>query len=234
MPTAAASRPRRVSASVYAAVLGLLAAGLIAAAFVVVVLWPQWPGGSVAPDAPALPITIEGVTFNVPPAAIRAPVQRRSGVQERIDLSFIWPSLLPPDARAGAGRSDSRSAQGRLFVSIASAAGTLAPAERLSAIYPRYIEAHSVEEPDGLRRARFRDETPFQGEELFVHAGEPERFIARCTRPVAAGAPGMCLLERRIGAAALSIRFPREWLREWREIDKAADRLVARLRPADG
>ena len=45
--------------------------------YVVYVLWPRWPGLPVGADAPALPITIAGVTFNVPPAAIRVPVQRR-------------------------------------------------------------------------------------------------------------------------------------------------------------
>ena len=51
--------------------------------YVVYVLWPRWPGPPVGADAPALPITIAGVTFNVPPAAIRVPVQRRPGAQER-------------------------------------------------------------------------------------------------------------------------------------------------------
>ena len=46
---------------------------------------------------PSLPITIGGVAFNVPPAAIRFKVQRRPGAQARVDLSFVWPSLTPPD-----------------------------------------------------------------------------------------------------------------------------------------
>ena len=70
---------------------------LAAVAYIVYVLWPRWPGAPVALDAPALPITIAGVAFNVPPAAIRMPVQRRPGAQERIDLAFMWPSLKPAD-----------------------------------------------------------------------------------------------------------------------------------------
>src|ERR1700716_4023242 len=60
------------------------------------VLWPHWSAQPVPRDAPALPITIAGAVFNVPPAAIRAPVQRRAGAQERLDLAFLWPSLDPP------------------------------------------------------------------------------------------------------------------------------------------
>ena len=57
---------------------------------------------AISPDAPSLPITIGGVAFNVPPAAIRFKVQRRAGAQARIDLNFVWPSL-------DAARSDASS-----------------------------------------------------------------------------------------------------------------------------
>jgi hypothetical protein len=62
------------------------------------VLWPRWPTPRL--DAPALPITVAGVAFNLPPAAIRVPAQRRPGAQERVDLVFLWPSLEPPDPNA--------------------------------------------------------------------------------------------------------------------------------------
>ena len=68
--------------------------------FIAYVLWPRWPTPPIAPDAPALPITVAGVAFNVPPAAIRVPVQRRPGTHERVDLVFLWPSLEPPDPNA--------------------------------------------------------------------------------------------------------------------------------------
>src|SRR5687767_5969316 len=68
----------------------------IAVGYVGYVLWPRWPGPAVAPNTPSLPIIVGGTAFNVPPAAIRRPVQRKPGTQERIDLVFVWPSLAPP------------------------------------------------------------------------------------------------------------------------------------------
>src|SRR5687768_9412522 len=65
--------------------------------FIVHVLWPAWQGPPLGPDAPALPVTVGGVAFNVPPASIRAPIQRQPGAHERLDLAFLWPSLQPPD-----------------------------------------------------------------------------------------------------------------------------------------
>src|SRR5438128_11838969 len=73
---------------------------LLAFVFIGYVLWPRWPGPPVGRDAPPLPITIAGVTFNVPPAAVRVPVQRRPGAHERVDLAFAWPSLEPPGPAA--------------------------------------------------------------------------------------------------------------------------------------
>ncbi|HWF93923.1 MAG TPA: hypothetical protein VG291_03085, partial [Xanthobacteraceae bacterium] len=76
----------------------LLVLMLAAVAYIVYVLWPRWPGLPVALDAPELPVTIGGVAFELPPAAIRVPVQRRPGAHERVDLAFMWPSLEPADA----------------------------------------------------------------------------------------------------------------------------------------
>ena len=58
---------------------------LLAAGYIAYVLWPRWPSGPVAADAPTLPVSVAGVTFNIPPAAIRQRVQRKPGMQERID-----------------------------------------------------------------------------------------------------------------------------------------------------
>ena len=74
--------------------LSMVGAGLVVAP-VVYMLWPA--PRAISPDAPSLPITIGGIAFNVPPAAIRFKVQRRPGAQPRVDLTFVWPSLTPPD-----------------------------------------------------------------------------------------------------------------------------------------
>ena len=91
---AAAGRPaeRRLTLGI----LALLVPAAAALAFVASALWPRWPEPPLAADAPALPIVVGGVSFNVPPQAIRVAIQRRPGTQERIDLVYLWPSLAPP------------------------------------------------------------------------------------------------------------------------------------------
>src|SRR5262245_56846662 len=139
---AATGRLRR-SGGLALPLIGTLTLAAIAAGFIAFVLWPRWPGPTVPPDAPALPIPIAGTPFNLPPAAMRIALQRQAGAHERVDLAFLWPSLEPPAAHVS-GVSGTRvpaAAQqqtlDRLFVTITVAGDTLTPAERIKTIYPR-------------------------------------------------------------------------------------------------
>jgi hypothetical protein len=213
----------------------LIALIFAAVAYIVYVLWPRWPGGPVALDAPALPITIAGMAFNVPPAAIRVPVQRRPGAHERIDLAFLWPSLKPADPAAKPAVPQAPPAPGtmpdRIFITIASAGDALAPADRVKTIYPRYASTEPVSGPTGLAVLAFREGSPYQGEDLIYDAATPESFLVRCTRNGAGATPGTCLYERRIEAADVVVRFPRDWLEDWRTVEGSIDRLIKDLRP---
>ncbi len=128
--------------------VGVAVAGL-AGAPIAYMLWPA--PKAISLDAPSLPITIGGMAFNVPPAAIRFKVQRRPGAQARVDLSFVWPSLTPPDLSIKPLPSDAPDISDRLFVTIAASDNTLSPAERLKTIYPRYADAAADRRP---RRAQ--------------------------------------------------------------------------------
>jgi hypothetical protein len=221
----------------FVSLLLLIAAG---AGFVSYVLWPTWPSQPTPLDAPAIPVTVAGVLFDVPPAAVRAAVQRHPGQQERIDLAFDWPSLTPPQpdnkpdgkpvdpenaAAAAAARADAR-----LFVTIAVLGPVLPPLERLRTIYPRYIETQAAAGPDGLAILPFRAGTPYESEDLVYLGSNPEQFFARCTRPGRA-VPGTCIAERALDAAEITFRFPRDWLADWRNVAAGFDRLVAQLHP---
>jgi hypothetical protein len=228
-------------------IVALVALVLAAGCFVSYVLWPTWPTKPVPLDAPAIPITVAGVLFDVPPAAIRAAVQRHPGPHERVDLAFLWPSLAPPqpeskaDARSGSAPaattgSDAAAAAApgkaseRLFVTIAGLGAVLAPVERMRNIYPRYVEAHATAGPGGIAILPFRTGTPYEGEDLVYLAANPEQFFARCARQVRS-VPGTCIYERALDGAEITLRFPRDWLDDWRDVAAGFDRLVAQLHP---
>jgi len=241
-------KSRRKVGSLLLPFAGFVALIAAAGGFVAYVLWPSWPSASVPLDAPALPITVAGVLFNVPPAAIRAAVQRHPGPQERIDLDFRWPSLKPPqpDAQIAhavpAGSEDDKSAgvasnsppagsRGRLFVTIAPLGSLLPPTERLRSVYPHYVDAEASAGANGLVILPFRAGTPYEGEDLIYVADDPERFFARCTRDSGV-MPGTCLAERAVDAADVTLRFSRDWLgKDWRGLAAGLDRLIGQLHP---
>jgi hypothetical protein len=209
-------------------IAAVLAATGIAGAPIAYMLWPM--PVPLSADAPSLPISIGGVAFNIPPAAIRFKVQRRAGTQPRVDLIFVWPSLAPPDPSVKPKPTDKPDVTDRLFVTIAAADSTLPPMERLKTIYPRYTEAAPVVGADGLSTQGFRNATAYQGEDLIYDPTNPERSLLRCARQVGS-TPAMCLHEQRLGGADLTVRFPRAWLSDWHAVVDGIDRLIAGFKP---
>ena len=214
-----------------APLLAFAAAVVIATLYIAYVLWPRWPQGQVSLDAPSLPIVIAGVTFNIEPAAIREAIERRPGTQERVDISYLWPSLAPPDPSVKPTVGNPVNPNERLFVTIASGDTTLPLMERVQEIYPRYLVPEPTAGPDGLTLRGFRDGTPYQGEELVFEQQNPEHFLARCSRKGVTN-PGICLLERRIRNADITFRFPRDWLNNWKRVAAGIDHLLVRLHPS--
>ena len=204
----------------------LLFAGIASLALgsIVYLLQPSWSDAAAPIDAPPLPIVIAGVVFNIPPAAIRIPLQRRAGSQERVDLAYRWPDLAPPDPRVADVSS-------RLFATIEGSRASMTPAERLKSVYPRYIDVPPEPDPGGLTIETFADGTPYQGEDVVYDASQPDRFLVRCNRARSDLTLAMCLYERPFGDATLTFRFPRDWLADWRAVAAGIDRLIEQWRP---
>lgn len=208
----------------------ILAGGIaLSFGFVAYVLWPRWPAEQISADAPFVPIAIGGATFNFPPAAIRRPVQRRPGTQDRVDLAFLWPSLAPPDPAHKPEPIASASALDRVFVTVAASDG-LSPAERIKTIYPRYLDTSIATAPNGLAARPFKDTTPYKGETLMFDPADPERFTLRCSDNGKASTLGICFYERRIADADIVVRFPRDWLSDWQMVRERVEKLVENFR----
>lgn len=222
---ARASRRHRRSHMIPFMLGGAVTASAIAV--VAYLLWPSW--GPNASSGPArLPVSVGATLFNVPTTAVRRKIQRHSGPQERVDLSFVFPSLEAPEAPKHVSADtveDAVQPIDRIFLSISAHHDTLAPDTRVRTIYPRYLEQASSSGQDGLTMRAFRDGTPYSQEDMFF-ANSPS-LDARCTRDAAT--PGMCLSERRIDGADLTFRFPRSWLAQWRDVANAMDRLTLQL-----
>ena len=73
---------------------GAITAGAVAV--VAYLLWPTW-GLKVSGNPARLPVSVGATLFNVPTMAVRRKIQRHSGPQERVDLSFTFPALEAPE-----------------------------------------------------------------------------------------------------------------------------------------
>jgi hypothetical protein len=220
---------RGASAGLTFALVTLVGLIVAAAGIVTLLLWPR--GAAMTPDTPALPITVGGVLFNVAPAAIRVPLQRRPGAQDRLDLAYLWPSLQPPDPAARPAPTEQAVPIDRMFITIEPQSIAVAPNDRVRTIYPRYLAETQFDGPDGLKVIAFREGTPYQGEDLYFDPAAQPGFVVRCSRPGAAGTPGMCLYDRRIDQADITVRFPSEWLTSWRAVNGAIAKLLGQLKP---
>ncbi len=222
-------RRRKGHSPLFAPVIAFVTAGIVAAGYIGYVLWPRWPSTPVALQSPALPVVICATMFNIEPAAIRHPPQRKAGTQERVDLAYLWPSLTPPDPAAKTESGKPADPNERMFLTITDGRDALPPAERVKTIYPRYLAQTTDAGPGGLMLRAFRDSTPYQGEDLIYNTSDTG-FAARCSRS-GIGNSGMCLYEQRVGGADVTARFPRDWLGAKPDVETSLARLVARLHP---
>ena len=212
-------------------VSGVIVTGAVA--LVAYLLWPTWESDP-SKDPGRLPVSVGAALFNVPADAFRIKVQKHSGAQERIDLSFLYPSLIAPDGPPKHVSADAVEEAvapiDRIFLSISAHHDAMAPDVRLRTIYPRYLDPAASPAQDGLIVRAFRDGSPYSNEDLFF--ADTPNMVARCSRDVLT--PGMCLSERRIGGADLTFRFPRAWMAQWRDVAGAMDLLTARLHSPRG
>jgi hypothetical protein len=206
-------------------VMGMITAGAVA--LVAYLLWPTW-GANPAGGPERLPVSVGATLFNVPTSAVRRKIQRHSGPQERVDLSFVFPSLEAPEApkHVSADMVEEKAQPiDRIFLSISAHHDTLAPDTRVRTIYPRYLDQTATPIDNGLTMRAFRDGSPYANEDLF--SADAPSLYARCTRD--GMTPGMCLSERRVDGADLTFRFPRNWLAQWRDVANAMERLTAQM-----
>jgi len=77
----------------------------------------------------------------------------------------------------------------------------------------------------------FADGTPYPSEDIVYDASAPDRFLVRCSRALSDLTLAMCLYERPFGGTALTFRFPRDWLADWRAVVSGIDRLIEQWRP---
>ena len=118
-----------------------------------------------------------------------------------------------------------------VFITALPADASLAPAERPSVLYARFVAAEARSAPGGLIRRRFRDGTPFEGEDLVVAAPDGRAFWARCATSGSRNDGASCLTEMRFGDTDLQVRFSPALLPRWELLASGVQRRFAPAAP---
>lgn len=189
-----------------------LAAGILAACCALAMLagaW--WAGPTAAPPTTAITMTLGTTPIEVPGAWLRTPEPVPGQRIERLDLRVSLKDL--------AGRRGFRAdldEDAVLFVTLLVPDGSMAPADRPTQLYARFLSADVTRVEGGLMRRPFRPGTPYEGEELVLVPPDGRSFAARCLAGAPSGEAGAtCLTELRLPHMDVQVRFAPPLLERW-------------------
>lgn len=210
----------------------------LSAAFLALYLAPSGPGlfgKQISPTSRSdvVALSVNGRPFRIPANYLPYVVARQGGAQKEIEIFALLPGLSGWsnwDAEAfTSNAADSKV----VYLTLHQDRVGLSEAEKLSRVYLDYLQDRQGRPgPFGLRQYRFREDTGYRNEDLFVGTGEKGPVVMRCVRTSHEVPSPSCLREILIArGVALSYRFKREHLSQWREIAVKVDKLMTGFTP---
>lgn len=207
---------------------------VLSAMFLLLYLAPSAPNlfeEQIAPTSRSdvITLSVSGRSFHIPANYLIYASERQGG--ERGEIAFY--ALLPDMSGWSNWASDefsSNSPDSRIvYLAIRKDKVGLNEADKLKRVYLDYVtEPHGRPGPYDLRQFKFREDTGYRAEDLFVGETANGPVVMRCVRPSHDVPSPACLREMLLShGIALTYRFKRTHLAEWRDIATNTDRLIA-------
>ncbi len=177
-------------------------------------------------------ISINGVTFAIPANYIPYKSARHGGPRKDVGLVATYPEFHGysdwDDRVFISNAADSPS----VYMLIREEPLNLTEAERLKRIYLNFvIDQRGTHGPFGLTKYTFRDDSGYRGQDLFVSDNANDPIILRCDRFSRQVRSPSCLGDMPLThGVAVSYRFKRSRLADWRKISDGVDRLIRSFR----
>ncbi|MBB5518794.1 hypothetical protein [Amphiplicatus metriothermophilus] len=187
--------------------------------------------------------TVGGVAFSAPANYTVYPRDRRGGERDEVALYALWPTLA---GYAPARRSDfleNAPDTRRIDILIAERTSVFNEAERVEELYlPQTTDRRGARTPYQLVKYAFRDQrvnvptSGYANTELYLGETEEGELIALFCFSETADLPSPeCWREYELGdKVAVSYRFKRPYLPEWRAIDARVRAFVRAMMKDDG
>jgi len=184
---------------------------------------------SLSPRIDRVAVTVNDHAFGIPANYLVFASARKGGARHDVDIAASLPDFRGYSEAervvfAATGRSSPI-----VRIKIREERYDVPEAERLARIYLEEVaDPRGAPEASGLTHFLFRDDSGYRGEDLFVGRDGKTPVVMRCELPSADVPSPNCMRDYPLGAgAALSYRFKRAHLSDWRAIARGVSRLVA-------
>jgi hypothetical protein len=174
-------------------------------------------------------VVVGGTRFLIPENFTRYPSQRSGGNHIEIAMHALLPGFTPYEASLQSEFSDNSADANVIFFTLHQAENILPAERRLKEVYARYLTSDKPEkQASGLELFRFNDDSGYRGQDLLATREPNGRLLLiSCERQSALVDSPNCsrtmLLTRSL---ALTYRFKRSHLDDWKKINDGVLRLI--------
>lgn len=183
-------------------------------------------------------VFISKTSLQIPKNIIRRGKQRVSGRQQYIDLYFQWPSLKGYSQEDAAVYESTSQLESLIFVSLIETEAPNPPEQRLEGIYRRFFIGKAWRGPNGLIGQTLDPASGYKSEDVFYARNNSELFVTRCLQEKEIGKNSgknnvlpTCLYDFQLEEnITVNIRFHRNLLPVWRQIDSSIKRQLISMR----
>jgi hypothetical protein len=184
--------------------------------------------------ADAISVSVNGTSFAIPANYTIYSSARSGGARKDLSLWAIYPSFQGYTDWESSTFAGNNADSPVIYMLIREDRFNINEAARLQRIYLGYVvDPAGKPGPFGLTQYTFRDDSGYRNEDLFVGQSDKGPIVLRCVRLSQDVPSPSCLRDERIGkSVALSYRFKRTHLSDWRDIAGGIDALVASFRKA--
>jgi hypothetical protein len=173
-------------------------------------------------------LVVGGLALVVPANYLLYANTRRGGERNVVELYAEYPEFQgysDQQAQAFAGNAAESPV---VYILVRQDRFNIGEAERLKRIYLSYVtRTAAASAPFGLSEYEFRNDSGYRNEDLFVGNTTAGLVVMRCVRFSRDVTNPSCLRDEQLAnGVALSYRFKRSHLADWREIAKGVENLM--------
>ena len=190
-----------------------------------------WSQANAGAASKVFPVDFAGEALVISGHNVRRIARGTHGGVEQLELAMAWPPGNQALIVSTAGRSHPRNLRDAVFLSVKRSPNRIAAAERLHGIYPYYFESGPADTDHGLKVYRFKPNSPYAGQFLYVGDLDGTWTTMRCDVTDSDLMPAMCRREMALwDDVTVTYRFHRSHLANWKELDVAVRTFLTNVR----